>query len=207
MLKLTTGCLFSGCFTGERARLVSEPLNYKEVAMQKPKLMTFAAFFCMLTVVGCDGQDPTALEITDSPDFSRRAVVNHLSVGGADVCEALGLPTGCDANLSIQANVHADGSVSGQWQDTFGGAGGTPATPIHVSVDCVNIIGNQAWVSGVVTGGIFTGTPVITRMADNGTSKNDPPDQIGFIRVDGFGGCQAAPPLGLFNPNGQVTIR
>ena len=34
-------------------------------------------------------------------------VIHHASLGGADVCEAFGLPPGCDANFSLAANLHA----------------------------------------------------------------------------------------------------
>lgn len=96
---------------------------------------------------------PTAFLIDSSienPALSK-TVVHHVSVGGADICEALGLPTGCDANFSLVANEMANGSVSGQWQDTFRING--QGVPVHVTIDCINVVGKEAWVSGVITGG------------------------------------------------------
>ncbi len=133
-------------------------------------------------------------------------MVHHVSVGGADICEALGLPTGCDANFSLVANEMANGSVSGQWQDTFRING--QGVPVHVTIDCINVVGKEAWVSGVITGGPFTGVLAITRVADNGKSANDPLDQISFISQDIFGGCQAEPDLPLIDlTHGQVTVK
>lgn len=103
-----------------------------------------------LFAVGCSGTEPTtpladgtdggALQPTGNP------VVHHVSLGGADFCEALGLPTGCDANFSLVANERSDGTVTGQWHDQFAGGQG-----VHVAVDCLKIFGNQAIVGGVVT--------------------------------------------------------
>ena len=160
-----------------------------------------------LFALGC-GESPTSTTqdtagLDATPEFAARGpLVHHVSVGGADVCEALGLPTGCDANLSLTASEGADGSVSGQWQDTFAGG-----VPIHVTIDCLHVVGNEAWVSGVVTGPVGGGTPVIMRVADNGTSKNDAPDQLSFLNIGDLGGCQNAPDLQLFDlTNGQVTV-
>ncbi len=108
-------------------------------------------------------------------------VAHHVSLGGADICEALGLPTGCDANFSLVAVAKADGSVRGHWQDTFpGGLEG-----IHVAVDCVNVVGTGAVIGGVITHGIagdvdVSGQRALTAVVDNGTSANDVPDQLSF---------------------------
>jgi hypothetical protein len=118
-------------------------------------------------------------ELNGSLDKGR--VIHHVSVGGADVCEALGEPTGCDANFSLTANMKADGSVSGQWQDTFSGGG----NGIHVAIDCMIVDGNTAIVGGVITHGSsdgedLTGRRVVTKVVDNGTSQKDAADQISF---------------------------
>jgi hypothetical protein len=157
--------------------------------------------------VGCSEQQ-TAVAPDDpvSPLSAPAAVVHRVTVGGSDLCQAFGLPPGCDANFSMVASELADGRVKGQWQDTWFGRG-VAAVPIHVTIDCIKVVGNEAWVSGVVTGGVFNGVPVITRVVDNGTSQNDPPDQISFIFEDTFGGCEATPDLPLFDiDTGQVKV-
>lgn len=112
-----------------------------------------------------------------------RGVIHRVSVGGADICEALGLPTGCDANFSLVALEKADGTVRGQWQDTFAGA----QQGIHVAIDCLNVdvAGNGAVIGGVITHGFSGGQDVsgqraLTAVRDLGTSNNDTPDQISF---------------------------
>lgn len=151
----------------------------------------------------------------DAPSVKANAgpkrVVHHASVGGADVCEALGLPTGCEANFSLVANQKADGSVSGQWQDTF--AGGVEG--IHVAVDCLNVVDNVAFVSGVITHGTdsggedVSGQPALTAVADNGTSANDSADQITFSFIGTPFDCNNLPPGDppLFDlTHGQVKV-
>jgi hypothetical protein len=109
-------------------------------------------------------------------------VIHHVSAGGNDACEAFGLEPGCDGNFSLTVNMRADGTVTGQWQDTFAGGG----FGIHATIDCMFVDGNMAIVSGYVTHGSFdgetdaTGQYIITKVVDNGTSNNDTPDQISF---------------------------
>ena len=108
-------------------------------------------------------------------------VIHRVSVGGNDICEALGFAPGCDGNFSLVAIEKADGSVKGQWQDTFLGGG----EGIHVAVDCLNIVDNGAVIGGEIVhgavGGVdVTGLRALTAVIDNGKSKKDPPDQISF---------------------------
>jgi hypothetical protein len=130
-------------------------------------------------IVSCNDQSTSPA--VDGPQFAARGpVLQHASLGSADVCEALGLPTGCDANFSLVANEYADGGASGQWQDSFGGGEG-----IHVAVDCLNVVGNGAVVGGVITHGTAGGVDVsgqraLTAVVDNGTSANDAADQLSF---------------------------
>ena len=164
---------------------------------------------------GC-GETPTSTnsetaDLGATPAFAGRGpVTHHVSMGGADVCEALGLPTGCDANFSLTANQKADGSVSGQWQDTFAGGG----EGIHVAIDCMNVAGNGAVVGGVITKGTAGGVDVsgqraLTAVMDNGTSKNDAADQLSFSFFP-TGSCGGLTPgnFPLFNlTNGQVKVK
>jgi hypothetical protein len=132
-------------------------------------------------------------------------ILHRVSVGGPDV-DFIG--PGGDANYSIVAIQHGDGSVSGQYTDQFGhGNGG-----FHAEVNCLSVLGNQAWISGVIksgsTGGFdLTGLPVITRVRDNGTSANDAPDQISFSFIGDPTPCTARPLRVLFAMSrGQVTV-
>ena len=100
-------------------------------------------------------------------------IVHHVSVGGNDACEAFGLPPGCDGNFSLVANKRADGTVTGQWNDTFNGGG----NGIHVTIDCLKVEDNWAIVSGINND---DGLRYTTILVDNGTSNNDPDDQISY---------------------------
>lgn len=159
-----------------------------------------------LLAVACDRPTATAPTVTastvDHPLLSARGngVVHQVSVGGSDA-----VPPGTDANFSLLAIQHADGSVSGQWSDQFGhGNGG-----LHVVVNCVNVDGHRAWISGTITGpSPYAGMAVITEVVDNGTSVHDPADQITYTFEDTYGGCVAGPDLPLSAiSNGQVKVQ
>jgi hypothetical protein len=146
------------------------------------KLIAVAA--AGLFAFGC-AESPTSnsAELDATPAFAKGGggVVHHVSLGSNDACEAFGLEPGCDANFSLTANMYADGSVKGQWNDTFAGGG----EGIHVSIDCLNVVGNGAVIGGVITNGQAGGVDVsgqraLTAVVDNGTSSNDPADQISF---------------------------
>ena len=141
-------------------------------------------------------------------------VIHWVTVGGPDVCTGTGGTPGCDANFSLVALQHSDGSVSGQWHDQFSqenGGGG-----IHVVVNCLAVAGNDAWVSGVGPEHAF-GNEWVTRVRDNSTTASDPADQLSFtLRVGQFvtrlGGlrqdCNGMQDLVVFDaPEGQVVVR
>jgi hypothetical protein len=131
-------------------------------------------------------------------------VTHKVSVGSADILP----PPGSDANFSLSAVQHADGTVTGQWEDTVFGRS-VPAVAIHVEIDCLAVVGNDAWVSGVITSpDSLAGLTAITRIRDNGTSANDPADQISFTFINIGATCTDQPNLPLSDLiNGQVTVR
>ncbi len=141
--------------------------------------------------------------------FANR-VEHRVTVGGPDLCDELGLKPGCDANFSLDALQMADGSVKGQYHDQFS-FGGLDGYGIHVAVNCLNVAGSQAWVSGVITQSriaSWVGLDAVTRVEDNGRSANDPPDQISFSSIGTGIDCHDPPGLPLFPvPQGQVVVR
>ena len=138
-------------------------------------------------------------------------VIHHVTIGGPDVCAGFGAKPGCDANFSLVANQHADGSVSGQWVDRFSqnfGGGG-----VTVAVNCLAVEGNVAWISGVVIRPESNaGNPAIVRARDLGTSANDPSDRFLTVYNPGDFGLSTSCldeefiPL-LDAPQGQVVIK
>ena len=158
-------------------------------------------------VLGATGEAATPLF------NSGNGVVERVSVGSNDACEAFGLPNGCDGNFSLTAHEKADGTVAGQWHDTFSGGG----EGIHVAIDCLNTNDNWAVVGGVITHGTIGGVDVsgqqaLTAAVDNGTSANDAPDQISYAFNGQFtpGACLQLTPANfpLFDlTTGQVTVK
>lgn len=164
-----------------------------------------------LVTLGCDPSAPTtppsSMSAPGGPLFASggNGVVHRATVGGHDA-DQFG---NTDANFSLVAIEHGNGEVTGQWTDQFGqGEGG-----IHVTVNCLHVVGNNAWVSGIIKSGSFggvdfTGLPAITRVADLGTSHNDPPDAISFSFIGVAAPCTAAPPLPLLPmTDGQVKVQ
>jgi hypothetical protein len=139
-----------------------------------------------------------------SPAASADSVTHQVSVGSADIAP----PPGTDANFSLSAIERDDGTVSGQWQDTVFGRG-TAAVGLHVEVDCLVVVGNDAWVSGIITRpSSLAGLPAITRVRDNGTSADDPADQVSFTFIGIDATCTDQPDLPLNDLiNGQVTVQ
>lgn len=138
-------------------------------------------------------------------------ITHRVSVGGPDACIAWGFAhPGCDANFSLVAMQRVDGSSSGQYTDRFANGDG-----FHAVVDCLYVVGNQAWISGVITHGRWgeddlAGMPVSTTVVDNGTNANSTPDQIAYSWIgEGFApSCTEQTEWELFDtPQGQVKVQ
>ncbi len=136
------------------------------------------------------------------------AVVHHVSVGGPDACSGFGSKPGCDGDYALVASQYADGSASGQYTDRFGRLGG-----IRGVIDCVVVVGNDAWISGWIVSGRFdvddlAGLPFSTRVRDNGTSAKDAPDQISTSHTGDDTPCTDMAPWDLIDmPQGQVVVK
>jgi hypothetical protein len=172
------------------------------------RTLTFPLLAAGLIVIACDSPTPMPTELkvptTERAVGQGNGVQHRVSVGSHDFT-----PPGVDANFSLIAIQHRDGSVTGQWSDQFGhGNGG-----YHIAVDCLAVTGNQAWISGILTQGpdAFIGRRFATRVADNGTSANDPPDQISFsigpFPIAPAFDCHTRPPFPLFPlDGGEVKV-
>jgi hypothetical protein len=181
------------------------------------KRTTLALAILGALVAGCNAPTPTqpqpAFRVPGPSRASAARVVHRITVGSNDACVAQGAgPKGCDGNFSLTALVHADGTVTGQWEDEVH----TGAHALSIDVDCAKIVGNVAVVGGVIKNGL-TGDPyfdagmrVWAAVADNGQSAKDPPDQIGYTYNAGSYTCSDAD-LSLFPlydlNTGQVRIQ
>jgi len=146
-------------------------------------------------------------------------IVNYVHAGGPDLEDAdvPGSEPGFDKNFSLLAFRYADGSASGTLTDGYAGGGNLG---LRARIDCVHVVGNTAWVSGVVTRGRILdadGNPfdiagyyVRTAVQDNGNGS-DPsnPDKISFSAIRSTAPYACSAMLGAFfdMPRGQVTVR
>jgi hypothetical protein len=126
--------------------------------------------------------------------------VHRVTAGGPDICLLFELHPGCDGNLSLIVLELADGSLTGQGQDSFGG---------HLSIDCLEVEGSSAWIGGEDR----FGARWILKVVDAGQNATDPPDSASR-RL--FGGtdptlCHRKPGGGVRAtttpvPQGQVRV-
>jgi hypothetical protein len=85
---------------------------------------------------------------------------------------------------------------------------------VHLDVDCLVIVGNQAWFSGPATRWTLGGIPqppglyLLFRVVDNGEGANDPAD-LGSPAFSGPPmGCRLMPPFPLLpSANGNIQVR
>ena len=148
-----------------------------------------------------------SLLIASTVVASGPAVVHRVSAGGPDACAGLGDKPGCDGNFSLVATQYADGTASGQYTDRFARGGG-----IRGVIDCVRVVGNDAWISGWIASGRagdndLAGLPFTTRVQDNGTSALQAPDRISSSHTGDDTPCTDLVPWDLFDmPQGQVIV-
>lgn len=174
-----------------------------------------AHFICGLAVLVTSMTAAGSLAV-----YGQSPIVSVVHAGGSDLedPDIPGSGPGFDKNYSLVAFKFADGTASGKLIDRFSGGGGLG---LKGNIDCVHVVGNTAWLSGIVTQGQtldgagnpidITGYYVRTRVQDNG-DNNDPsnPDRIAFTQVRNTAPFLCA---NMFAsafwdmPGGQVTIR
>ena len=106
------------------------------------------------------------------------APVHFVSVGSPD---GVIVTPGGDGNYSLVATVDANGKVSGEWEDAF-----TRNPGLHMKVTCLTVVGNTAWIGGVITqasDNALIGLPTITKVVDN--TKDGSGDTISFTFICG----------------------
>jgi hypothetical protein len=146
-------------------------------------------------------------------------LVHFVSAGGPDIADPdfPGSGPGFDKNFSLVAFKYSDGTSAGVLVDRWSGG---PGLGLRAQIDCVHVVGNTAWMTGVVTQGntldlygnvvSLAGYYVRTRVQDNG-DNTDPlnPDKIAFAITRASAPFVCTAMLGgLFDmPAGQVIVR
>ena len=115
---------------------------------------------------------------------------------------------------AFTAQIDADGHVKGEAEFQLRYLNLT----LHVEVDCLAVVGNDAWIGGEITissNPALVGQRVLFRVQDNGEGAG-PPDATSQVvigggpSVDGIGvpPCTLTPPLALIPwTNGNVQVR
>jgi hypothetical protein len=88
--------------------------------------------------------------------------------------------------ISFTAVQHADGSVTGSAEIHDITAG----VKAHVDVNCLNVVGNTATISGIVTSSsdpTIEGFQAIWQVVDNGQGGNAPPDLMSIANLYAVG--------------------
>ena len=101
-----------------------------------------------------------------------------------------------DRTVTINILKFADGTVEG-WYHALGR--GPAGASIRVRIDCLHVVGNQAWAGGTVVAAVDPdniGRPYSFRFIDNGEGANAPPDEIGAARFEYYD-CETEPDIEL----------
>jgi hypothetical protein len=86
--------------------------------------------------------------------------------------------------FSFTAITHADGSVSGNAQVDNRGIPGTTTGTSHIVVDCLQVVGNTAYMSGTITDSSvdsLVGLSGVWSVQDNGEGAKSSPDLISLV--------------------------
>ena|SRR3989442_10422039 len=127
----------------------------------------------------------------------------HQASGGGTVDYA-----GARNTHAFTARIDADGKVQGQAEFQLRYLDLT----IHVEIDCLAVVGNNAWLGGTITHSsnpALEGEPVLFRVQDNGEGHAAPQDMTSQIVIGPtLPSCTTTPPLGLIPwTNGNVQVR
>jgi hypothetical protein len=172
-----------------------------------------------LALVGCERNPNEAI----TASAANRG--EHLTdVAAPDVMQSVtghyqfvGINTGNDFKYSLSAIRHADGSVSGEFEErVLLNSTGEFIRQTHGTVTCFEIVGNLARIGGLVDHAtdprFLPGTEFRLVVVDNGEGANDPPDKGSNARFGFPGTAQAFCDTGTsFNledvEHGNVEVR
>jgi hypothetical protein len=129
-------------------------------------------------LAGCDNPaSPAPIASSVRPSFSVDAPVVVSGSGHIEAGDGL-------RNLTFHAMRRPDGSVTGSYQirRTDLGVGFT------VDVKCLTVVGNGAWIGGIIASttqaGVVVGTVSYFYAFDNGEGSDAPPDIVSIARIN-----------------------
>jgi hypothetical protein len=158
-------------------------------------MKTAMAVLIAVGALACGSSDATAPSLTGEVRLADGGN-GKIAVSGSGHLTAVGADTDW-RTFSFHAKADEDGSnASGSFQSQS--RQNDPDNYIKGDIVCVAVVGNQAWMVGVVTSSTAPTAPVGTftrfRVIDNGEGSGSPPDQISLLNV-GF----LVPPPYCFN--------
>jgi hypothetical protein len=119
---------------------------------------------------------------------------------------------------AFTAQVDADGNAKGQAEFQLRYID----TTVHVEVNCLAVVGNEAWIGGIITRSsnpaqVGLGLHILFRVQDNGegfraqpngAGDARPPDMTSQLEWGAVPSCDTTPPLGLIEwTHGNVQVR
>jgi len=147
-----------------------------------------------------------------SPDPSNALLAPTASCADDDVVQSvtgnghyLGDPR--DRTTTFSMRKYGDGTVTGWYKMQAREGGGAR---LHVSIECLHVVDNQAWATGTVIVAADPGNvgrPYSFRFVDNGEGGNVSPDEIGAARFE-YHDCMTEPTIPLRSLEvGNLQIR
>jgi hypothetical protein len=128
----------------------------------------------------------------------------HWASGGGTVEYAGALNT-----HTFTAQIDDEGNVKGQAQFQLRYID----TTIHAEVNCLAVVGNEAWIGGTITRSsnpavVGLGLDILFRVQDNGEGDTPHPDMTSPLVWGAVPSCNTTPPLGLIAwTNGNVQVK
>ena len=109
---------------------------------------------------------------------------------------------------AFTAQIDADGNVKGEAEFQLR----YRALAIHVEINCLAVVGNSAWLGGVIRSSsnpALVGEHVLFGVVDWGEGDAAPPDQTSQVVIDvTVPPCTTTPPLGLIAwTDGNVQVQ
>jgi len=142
--------------------------------------------FVFLGILACQDsgvESPLAPDARDvvptiaSEPAAMAGVVERISGSGHYVTPAVGLQPDKWRVFTMNARKMADGTVEGSFHRVVHSKGSAPEKASG-TITCFTIVGNLAWIGGVLDGA--DGAEIAWQVMDNGEGKGAPTDEVGL---------------------------